>query len=593
MASSQSPTDLQLALKRCRHSFVMVGFFSMFINLLMLVPPLYMLQVYDRVISSRSESTLLMLTLVVVFLFCVMGGLEFIRSRILVRVGNRLDTQINERLYSAMFRRGVLTAGQQTAQPLSDLTSLRQFLTGNGLFAFFDAPWTPVFIGVLFLFDVWFGVFATIAALILLALAIANEKTTKGLLSEANRENIKGQDLANSNLRNAEVLHAMGMLPGIMGRWSAKHHHFLAKQSQASDRAGLLSNISKVLRMMFQSLILGLGALLVLEGDLTPGMMIAGSILMGRALAPIDQMIGSWKGFVSSRSAYHRLNELFEKVPAEQRRMSLPAPEGRLSIEGVAAAPPGARMATIRGINFATAPGEHVGIIGPSAAGKSTLARVLLGIWPSQVGTVRLDGADISQWNRDELGPYIGYLPQDIELFDGSISENIARFGEIDAEKVVAAAKKAGVHEMILQLPNGYDTYLNASSGSLSGGQRQRVGLARALYGDPALVVLDEPNSNLDDNGARALSQAIETLKREGVTLFVISHRQSVLKHVDQLLVLREGQVNMFGPRDQVMAKFAQKGSKQTRDTHTRLKTFQASQGSQSTPRRNDSTPEA
>ncbi len=593
MASSQSPTDLQLALKRCRHSFVMVGFFSMFINLLMLVPPLYMLQVYDRVISSRSEPTLLMLTLVVVFLFCVMGGLEFIRSRILIRVGNRLDTQINERLYSAMFRRGVLTSGQQTAQPLSDLTSLRQFLTGNGLFAFFDAPWTPVFIGVLFLFDVWFGVFATIAALILLALAIANEKATKGLLSEANRENIKGQDLANSNLRNAEVLHAMGMLPGIMGRWSAKHHHFLAKQSQASDRAGLLSNISKVLRMMFQSLILGLGALLVLEGDLTPGMMIAGSILMGRALAPIDQMIGSWKGFVSSRSAYHRLNELFEKVPAEQRRMSLPAPEGRLSIESVAAAPPGARMATIRGINFATAPGEHVGIIGPSAAGKSTLARVLLGIWPSQVGTVRLDGADISQWNRDELGPYIGYLPQDIELFDGSISENIARFGEIDAEKVVAAAKKAGVHEMILQLPNGYDTYLNASSGSLSGGQRQRVGLARALYGDPALVVLDEPNSNLDDNGARALSQAIETLKREGVTLFVISHRQSVLKHVDQLLVLKDGQVSMFGPRDQVMAKFAQKGSKQTQDTNVRLKAFQASRGSRSAPRRNDSTPEA
>ncbi|WP_432414790.1 type I secretion system permease/ATPase [Chromohalobacter israelensis] len=593
MASSQSPTDLQLALKSCRHSFVTVGFFSMFINLLMLVPPLYMLQVYDRVISSRSEETLLMLTLVVVFLFCVMGGLEFIRSRILVRVGNRLDTQINERLYTAMFRRGVLTAGQQTAQPLSDLTNLRQFLTGNGLFAFFDAPWTPVFIGVLFLFDVWFGVFATIAALILLALAIANEKATKGLLAEANSENIKAQDLANSNLRNAEVLHAMGMLPGIMGRWATKHHHFLAKQSQASDRAGLLSNISKVLRMMFQSLILGLGALLVLEGDLTPGMMIAGSILMGRALAPIDQMIGSWKGFVSARSAYHRLNELFEKVPAEQRRMSLPAPEGRLSIESVAAAPPGTRMATIRGINFGTAPGEHVGIIGPSAAGKSTLARVLLGIWPSQVGTVRLDGADISQWNRDELGPHIGYLPQDIELFDGTISENIARFGEVDAEKVVAAAKKAGVHEMVLQLPNGYDTYINASSGALSGGQRQRVGLARALYGDPSLVVLDEPNSNLDDNGERALSQAIETLKREGVTLFVISHRQSVLKHVDQLLVLKDGQVSMFGPRDQVMARFAQKGNKQGAESNARLKAVHASQGSQPAPRRNDSTPEA
>ncbi|SDG43778.1 ATP-binding cassette, subfamily C, EexD [Onishia taeanensis] len=572
----------------------MVGCFSMFINLLMLVPPLYMLQVYDRVISSRSESTLLMLTLVVVFLFFVMGGLEFIRSRILVRVGNRLDMQVSERLYAAMFRRGVLSAGQQTAQPLSDLNNLRQFLTGNGLFAFFDAPWTPVFIGVLFLFDVWFGVFATIAALILLTLAIANEKSTKELLAEANRENIKAQDLANSNLRNAEVLHAMGMLPGIMGRWSARHHHFLAKQSQASDRAGLLSNISKVLRLMFQSLILGLGALLVLEGDLTPGMMIAGSILMGRALAPIDQMIGSWKSFVSARTAYHRLNELFEKVPADQRRMSLPAPEGRLSVEGIAAAPPGVRMATIRGINFAIEPGEHVGIIGPSAAGKSTLARVLLGIWPTQIGTVRLDGADISQWNRDELGPHIGYLPQDIELFDGTISENIARFGEIDAEKVVAAAKKSGVHEMILELPNGYDTYINSSSGSLSGGQRQRIGLARALYASPSLVVLDEPNSNLDESGERALSQAIGMLKREGVTLFVISHRQSVLKLVDQLLVLKDGQVNMFGPRDQVVARFAQKGShNQAQDTNGRLKAVHASQRSQTAPRRNDSTPEA
>ena len=582
MASRPEATDLQRALKACRGSFVTVGFFSMFINLLMLVPPLYMLQVYDRVIASRSEDTLFMLTLVVVFLFAVMGLLELVRSRILIRVGNRLDTLVNERLYSAMFRRSVLTQGQQTAQPLSDLTNLRQFLTGNGLFAFFDAPWVPIYLAVLYLFHPWLGAFATVAGIILLSLAIANEKATKSILADANSDHIKAQNLANSNLRNSEVLHAMGMLPGIMGRWAAKHHEFLAKQSRASDRAGALTNASKVLRMLFQSMILGLGALLVLKGEMSPGMMIAGSILMGRALAPIDQMIGSWKGFVSSRGAYQRLNELLTQIPDENRRMSLPAPEGNVAIETVAAAPPGVRMATIRGINFTVDSGEHIGIIGPSAAGKSTLARVLLGIWPPQVGSVRLDGADITQWNRDELGPHIGYLPQDIELFDGTISENIARFGEVDAEKVVAAARKAGVHEMILQLPNGYDTAIGAASGALSGGQRQRVGLARALYGDPVLVVLDEPNSNLDDAGERQLSRAIQQLKQEGVTLFVISHRTSVLKNMDKLLVLKEGQVSMYGPRDEVLAQFARKPAQVSQTANARLSAIQGGKSGQS-----------
>ncbi|WP_447553450.1 type I secretion system permease/ATPase [Vreelandella sp. EE22] len=559
MAKQQEATDLQLALKACKSSFVSVGFFSMFVNLLMLVPPMYMLQVYDRVLTTQSLDTLIMLTLVVVFLFMVMGGLELVRSRMLVRVGNRLDTAINERLYSAMFRRSLVAQGSQSAQPLNDLTSLRQFLTGNGLFAFFDAPWVPVYLGVLFLFHPWLGIFATCAGIILVGLAIANEKATKTLLADANNEHIQAQNLANSNLRNAEVLHAMGMLPGIMGRWSKRHHEFLSKQSQASDRAGALTNVSKVLRIMFQSLILGLGALLVLEGQMSPGMMIAGSILMGRALAPIDQMIGGWKSFVSARGAYGRLNELLTLIPGEQRKMSLPAPKGDIALENVAAAPPGVRMATIRGINFEVPRGQHIGIIGPSAAGKSTLARVLLGIWPSQVGDVRLDGGVITQYNRDEIGPYIGYLPQDIELFDGTISENIARFGNIDSHKVVEAAQKAGVHEMILELPNGYDTVISSTSGALSGGQRQRVGLARALYGNPVFVVLDEPNANLDEAGERALGQTIAQLKSEGVTLFVISHRTNVLKNMDKLLVMKEGQVSMFGPRDQVLAQFAKK----------------------------------
>ncbi len=581
MAKQQDATDLQRALRACRSSFVSVGFFSMFVNLLMLVPPMYMLQVYDRVLSTQSTETLLMLTLVVVFLFMVMGGLELVRSRMLVRVGNRLDTNINSRLYSAMFRRSVSAQGQQSAQPLNDLTTLRQFLTGNGLFAFFDAPWVPVYLGVLFLFHPWLGIFATCAGIILLILAIANEKATKTLLAEANSEHIKSQDLANSNLRNAEVLHAMGMLPGIMGRWSEKHHEFLSKQSRASDRAGALTNASKVLRLLFQSMILGLGAYLVLQAEMTAGMMIAGSIIMGRALAPIDQMIGSWKGFVSARGAYGRLNELLTQIPEDNRRMSLPAPRGDVAVETVAAAPPGVRMATIRGINFSVSAGEHVGIIGPSAAGKSTLARVLLGIWPVQVGNVRLDGAEVTHYNRDELGPYVGYLPQDIELFDGTISENIARFGEVDSDKVVKAARKAGVHEMVLELPNGYDTYISSTSGALSGGQRQRVGLARALYGDPVLVVLDEPNSNLDEAGERHLSQSIQQLKEEGVTLFVISHRTSVLKNMDKLLVLKEGQVSMFGPRDEVLAQFARKPS-QSQVSQTANARLSAIQGGKS-----------
>ncbi|MGP5017221.1 type I secretion system permease/ATPase [Vreelandella alkaliphila] len=580
MVKQQEATDLQRALSACKGSFVSVGFFSMFVNLLMLVPPMYMLQVYDRVLSTQSLDTLIMLTLVVIFLFMVMGGLELVRSRMLVRIGNRLDTTINQRLYGAMFRRSLVAPGAQSAQPLNDLTSLRQFLTGNGLFAFFDAPWVPVYLGILFIFHPWLGVFATCAGIILFALAVANEKSTKALLAEANSEQIQAQNLANSNLRNAEVLHAMGMLPGIMGRWSKRHHEFLAKQSQASDRAGALTNTSKVMRLLFQSLILGLGALLVLQGEMTPGMMIAGSILMGRALAPIDQMIGGWKGFVAARGSYSRLNELLTQIPDEQRHMSLPAPKGIIDVENVAAAPPGARMATIRGINFSVAKGEHVGIIGPSAAGKSTLARVLLGIWPTQVGDVRLDGGAINQYNRDELGPHIGYLPQDIELFDGTISENIARFGEIDAEKVVAAAKKAGVHEMVLELSNGYDTVIGSNSGALSGGQRQRLGLARALYGNPVLVVLDEPNANLDDAGEKALGQAIAQLKAEGTTLFVISHRTSVLKGMDKLLVMKEGQVSMFGPRDQVLAQFAKKSRPQvSQQNATRLSAIAGGRG--------------
>lgn len=558
MRDQKVAEDLRMALNVGRKGFVAAGFFSLFINLLMLTAPLYMLQVYDRVVASRSLETLLFLTLIMVFMFSVMGGLEWVRSRILVRVGNQMDGYLSQRVYSAMFELGVRNPGQRTAQPLNDLTSIRQFLTGNGLFAFFDAPWMPIYIGLLFMFHPAFGWFAIGAAIILFAVAILNEKTTRSRLMEANSESVKANGLANNNLRNAEVLHAMGMLPSIMGRWYKQYQSFLGKQTEASDMAGTFANLSKVLRMMFQSLILGLGAYYVVLNEMSPGMMIAGSILMGRALAPVDLMISSWNGLNSARSAHQRLSELLTTIPASQRKMPLPDPEGAVSVEALAVVPPGSRVPALRGVQFDVQPGEHVGIIGPSAAGKSSLSRALLGIWPAVNGVVRIDGADVQHYNRDELGPHIGYLPQDIELFDGTISENIARFGDVDPQLVVAAAKKAGVHEMILKLPNAYDTVIGGSSGALSGGQRQRVGLARALYGSPCLVVLDEPNSNLDEQGEQALSQAIQSIKQEGTTLFVVSHRPSILKHIDKLLVLKEGQVQMYGPKDEVMKQLAQ-----------------------------------
>lgn len=552
MKPKTPPSDLQKALRVCRQSFISAAFFSLFINLLMLTPPLYMLQIYDRVLASRSESTLVMLTLLVTALFVVMGGLELVRSRILVRTGARLDSLLNPRLFQAMFDHSLQHPGG-SGQALHDLNNLRQFLTGNGLFAFFDLPWVPLYLAVLFLFHPLLGWFAVGSAILLFALALANELVTQKPLAAANTQAIANNNYLTGNLRNAEALEAMGMLPNIRRRWLERHRQVLGLQALASDRAGLLTTASKTLRLFLQSLILGLGAYLAIEHVITPGVMIAASILMGRALAPLDLLIGTWKGFVSSRAAYQRLNELLHVVPERRRYMPIPAPKGHLSLENVVAAPPGTNVAVLRGLTFTVAPGQALAIIGPSAAGKSTLARVILGIWPVAGGKVRLDGADIQHWNREELGPYLGYLPQDIELFAGTISENIARFGEVDPVKVVAAARQAAVHEMIQRLPQGYDTPIGEAGGFLSGGQRQRVGLARALYGDPVLIVLDEPNSNLDDQGETALIQAINELKAQRRTVVIITHRTSILKATDQILVLRDGQAQLFGPREQVL----------------------------------------
>jgi ATP-binding cassette subfamily C protein EexD len=556
---TEEKSDLQKVLSLCKGSFIVAGFFSLFINFLMLVPALYMLQLYDRVITSGSESTLLMLTIIVVALFVTMGLLEWVRSQILVRVSARIETLVQQRLYSATFKQALYSGGAQTSsQPLDDLTGLRQFLTGNGLFAFFDAPWMPIYILVMFIFHQWYGWMAVATVIILSVLAILNEKLTKGLLKEANEMAIASRGLVNKNLRNAEVVDSMGMLNGLKARWLEKVNQVLFLQSKASTKAGAITALSKTIRIMAQSLVLGLGAYLVLEQQITPGLMIAGSILLGRALAPIDLMIGSWKGFIAARGQYARLNTILKQIPDDKEKMALPAPSGKLSVENVLVSSPGSRAPIVKGVSFSLEPGELLGIIGPSAAGKSSLARAILGIWPTLSGKVRLDGVDIFEWNRNELGPYIGYLPQDIELFDGTISENIARFGEIDAEKIIDAAKIADVHEMILKLPKGYDTVIDSTGGLLSGGQRQRIGLARAVYGEPKFILLDEPNSNLDDQGELALAKALQQLKSKQVTVVVITHRTGVLNLLDKLLILKDGNVVNYGNRADVLQQLQQ-----------------------------------
>ncbi|MES3009889.1 MAG: type I secretion system permease/ATPase [Pseudomonadota bacterium] len=547
------PGEIIQALKQFKSAFRSVGLFSMIINILMLVPSIYMLQVYDRALPSRNEYTLLMLTLIMLGMFALMAALEYVRSLVIIRVGAQIDMQMNHRIYTAAFEQNLKKSGANAGQALGDLTTIRQFVTGNGLFAFFDAPWFPVYLAVIFYFNTTLGIFALGGSVLLVALAWANELVSRKPLKEANTMAVVSGQMATNNLRNAEVIEAMGMLPGLRNRWFGLHEKFLHLQAEASEKSATITSMTKFVRMSIQSLVLGLGALLAIEGVITPGMMIAASILVGRALSPVEQLIGSWKQFSTVRSAYDRLSQLLDANPPRTPGMSLPAPEGRIQFESVSAAPPGTQIAVLKNVSFAIAPGDVLGVIGPSASGKSSMARVLVGVWPAGIGKVRLDGADIYRWNKDELGPHIGYLPQDIELFAGTVSENIARFGEVDSDRVIEAARLAGVHELILRFPNGYDTQIGDAGGGLSGGQRQRIGLARALYGSPSLVVLDEPNSNLDDAGERALAAAVTHLREQGTTVVVISHRTSLLGVTNKLMLLMDGAIQAFGPTREVL----------------------------------------
>lgn len=555
---SEPRNEILAALTSYKGGFFSIGLFSAIINLLMLAPAVYMLQVYDRVLASGNPMTLAMLTLMVVGLYAFMGALEWVRSVVVIRLGARMDMRLNQRIYDAAFAANLTGNRQSAGQALKDLTSLRQFVTGNALFAFFDAPWFPVYLLVIFLFHPWLGALALAGACLLMGLAWLNQWLSRAPLAEAGRLSIQATQQAEADLRNAEAIEAMGMLGALRQRWLSGHQGFLAQQGLASEKTAVVGAWSKGVRLALQSLMLGLGALLAVAGEITPGMMIAGSILVGRVLGPLDQLIGAWKQWASARLAYERLVRLLSDCPARARGMALPVPQGRLQLERVTAAASGSRVPVLSNVGFALEAGEVLGVFGPSGSGKSSLARVLVAAQPLLAGKIRLDGADLHQWDKVELGPHIGYLPQDVQLFAGSIAENIARFAEVDADAVVRAAQLAGVHELILCLPQGYDTRLGEGGAGLSGGQRQRVGLARALHGLPALIVLDEPNANLDEEGEKALLAAIARLKAQRRTLVLITHKPALLAGADKLLVLRGGQMQAFGPAARVLQELQQ-----------------------------------
>ena len=553
--AARNKSELAEALTQCRGAFGSVMAFSALINVLMLTGPLFMLQVYDRVLPSRSVPTLVCLGLLMAGLYSFQALLEAIRSRVLVRVGSYLDESLAPRIYDVVVRLPLrLRGGGDGTQPLRDLDHIRSFLSSGGPSALADLPWAPFYLAICFMFHWLIGISAVIGGIILTIITICAEIFSRGPIRAASTHQATRNTLLEASRRNAEVVRAMGMGQRLGSRWSKANTEHLKSQRLASDVSGGLGSLSKALRMLLQSAVLGLGAWLVINQEASGGVIIASSILVSRALAPVELAIANWKGFVSARQGWRRLTNMMAMLPVEEIPLELPTPAGALVVEGIAAVPPSERRVVLNDVSFDLKAGAGLGVIGPSASGKSSLARVLVGVWPAARGKVRLDGAALEQWSPEILGNHIGYLPQDVELFDGTVAENIGRFDhQPDAEKVINAAKAAGAHDLILSLPNGYDTPIGEGGTSLSAGQRQRVALARALYGDPFLVVLDEPNSNLDDEGDRALTGAIANVRRRGGIVIVIAHRPSALAAVDQVLVLANGQKVKMGPKEEVL----------------------------------------
>lgn len=542
---------LKQAVKRCHRVFFVVGAFSVVINLLMLTSSIYMLQVFDRVLTSRSVETLIYLTVIAFVAFVALGALDRIRTRIMIALGRWLDRSVSAPVLNASIRSS-LERGDASMWAIRDIATLRNFIAGPAVNPILDAPWTPVFLAVIFMLHSTLGLIATGGALLLFALALLNEILTRKALGEGGVAHENAMRHAEATVRNADVVEAMGMGPQLVQRWLTESGKALDLTERAGSRSGTIGAISKFLRQGLQVGILGGGAWLALKGELTPGAMIAASILMARALAPVEQSISSWRAAIGARGAYRRIEEKLVADDVDKPAMRLPPPRGWLSVENVVYTYAGAKEPILKGITFDLEPGESLGLVGPTAAGKTTLARALVGNLQPTRGHVRLDGADVSQWPSAERGRYIGYLPQDVELFSGTVWENIARMGVGDAEEVVQAAKLADIHEMILQLPKGYDTQIGEGGAVLSGGQRQRLGLARAVYGSPTLVVLDEPNASLDHIGEDALVSAFKALQAMGATVVVIAHRPSILRVVDKILVMHGGKMGMLGPRDEV-----------------------------------------
>lgn len=550
---------LTRALKEGATPLAFAAGFSLISNLLYLALPLYTFQIYGRVLASYSYSTLVVLTVGALLVFVISSVIDELRTRVLINYGIALDQKVSSHVFAAIFEAETRGRGQGGAQPLRDLDSFRQLLTGSVFGAVFDLPWMPIFIGILFVIDPAVGVITLVGAIVLFGLAMLQDRMSRPPLQEANEAAIKGYAFTDAALRNGEVVRAMGMLQAIGARWTAYRVLAIERGAWASQRASVFGNLTKFTRMFIQILVIGVGAYLVLNGTIGPAMLFANMILASRALQPIEKLVGAWDGIVNGGRAYDRLNQALQGYKPAAATTSLPRPLGQLSIEGVNFAPPGAERYVLQGLNFKIEPGEMLGIIGPSGAGKSTLARLVVGVWRPNIGHVRLDGADVFSWNRGEFGRHVGYLPQDTELFAGTIRDNIARFlPDITDEQVVAAATLADVHSLILRLPKGYETELTDGGYMLSAGQRQRVGLARALLGDPRLLVLDEPNASLDAEGEDALMRVIDLLKAQGTTIVVVSHKPTILRSADKMLVLREGRMELFGPKDAVMARFTQ-----------------------------------
>ncbi|MFZ7093445.1 type I secretion system permease/ATPase [Primorskyibacter sp. 2E233] len=551
--------ELRAARRKSRPYYWFAAIFSFFVNMLMLTGPLYMLQVYDRVLGSRSEATLIALSVLVIFLYSIMGVLDYVRGRVMGRVAARFQAALDLRVFDAVLRRSTVQNDALARTGVRDLESVQRFMASPVLMAFFDIPWSPVYIFAIMIFHPWLGYLALIGGAVLIFVTVINQLVTKNPSLKTNVASMTAERTAEQIRSEAEMVTALGMRTDAFNRWMSARSAALQAQIGTSDLTGTFSTLTKTFRLLLQSAMLGLGAYLVLQGELSPGAMIAGSILMGRALAPIELAIGQWPMVQQARKGWKNLAQLLTEIPPEAQRTALPRPAAKLEAQQVTVVPPGEQQAALRMVSFTLLPGQALGVIGPSGSGKSTLARAVTGVWRPAGGKIRLDGATLDQYGTDTLGQHIGYLPQRVTLFDGTIAENIARLSQRpDAKKVVEAAQKADAHEMILKLPQGYDTQVTSAGGRLSGGQMQRIGLARAMYGDPVVLVLDEPNSNLDNEGSEAVNKAIKTMKAEGKSVMIMAHRPAAIKECDLLLMLEGGNRVAFGPKEEVLKKMVQ-----------------------------------